>query len=317
MKHDLTIRACSIWRALEVVGDVPVLLIMEQAFLGVHGFDEFVARTGLARSVVNGRLKKLVEEDCLAKRPKKAGRGFHYMLTPKGRDQFPNALMMLRWQHKWEAASRDFQVRLFHATCGSATEPVPVCSCCRAEIDPREVTWREGPGLVQVTPAYERRRFCGDVGARRPGGRPLVDTMIELFGDRWATLVVRAMFTRIHRFDDIQRDTLMATNILTGRLDRLVKQGILRAVPYSTHADRYEYRLTDKGRDLYPVILALLQWGDRWFSDERGPPVLLTHSPCGNDLKMIVACSQCGDELALSNSSFKIRATENHAGMGN
>lgn len=60
MKHDRTIRACSIWRALDVVGDVPVLLIMEQTFLGTHSFDEFVARTGLARSVVNGRLKKLV-----------------------------------------------------------------------------------------------------------------------------------------------------------------------------------------------------------------------------------------------------------------
>lgn len=306
LKHDRTIRACSIWRALDVVGDVPVLLIMEQAFLGTHGFDDFVARTGLARSVVNGRLKRLIEADCLAKRPKRSGRGFHYVLTQKGRDQFPNALMMLRWQHKWEAANRDFRVQLYHATCGSATEPVPLCSCCRAEIDPRDVAWREGPGLVQVIPHYERRRFSGEVGARRPGGRPLVDTMIELFGDRWATLVIRAMFTHINRFDEIQRDTLMATNILTGRLDRLVKQGILRTVPYSAHADRVEYRLTEKGRDLYPVLLALLQWGDRWFSDERGPPVLLTHAPCGKDLHMVAACSHCGDELQLANSRFQI-----------
>lgn len=300
------IRACSIWRALDVVGDVPVLLIMEQAFLGTHSFDEFAQRTGLARSVVNGRLKKLVEEDCLAKVGKKAGRGFHYVLTEKGRDQFPNALMMLRWQHRWEAAGRDFQVRLSHANCGHATEPVPVCGHCRAEIDPRDVAWREGSGLAQVTCAYERRRFNGAIGARRPGGQPLVDTMIELFGDRWATLVVRAMFTRINRFDDIQRDTLMATNILTGRLERLVGQGILRTVPYSAHADRVEYRLTEKGRDLYPVLLGLLQWGDRWFSDERGPPVLLTHSICGHDLKMIVACSHCGDELQLATSGFTI-----------
>ena len=310
MKHDRTIRACSIWRALDVVGDVPVLLLMEQAFLGTHSFDEFVGRTGLARSVVSGRLKKLVEEDCLVKRPKKTGRGFHYVLTQKGRDQFPNALMMLRWQHRWEATSRDFQVRMHHATCNSATEPVPVCAHCRGEIDPREVGWREGPGLAQVTPRYDRRRFSGEVGANRPGGRPLVDTMIELFGDRWATLVVRAMFTQINRFDDIQRDTLMATNILTGRLDRLVRQGILKTVRYSAHAERVEYRLTEKGRDLYPVLLALLQWGDKWFSDERGPPVLLTHRPCGHDLHMQVTCSHCGGELTLSNSRFEIDEAE-------
>ena len=123
MKHDRTIRACSIWRALDVVGDVPVLLLMEQAFLGTRNFDEFVARTGLARSVVNGRLKKLVEEDCLAKAPKKGGRGYRYYLTEKGRDQFPNALMMLRWQHHWEADSRDFRVQLHHAGTGSVAWP--------------------------------------------------------------------------------------------------------------------------------------------------------------------------------------------------
>ena len=77
--------------------------------------------------------------------------------------------------------------------------------------------------------------------------------------------------------------------------------------------DRFEYRLTAKGRDLYPVLLALLQWGDRWFSDERGPPVLLTHRPCGHDLNMVVACSHCGDELRLDNSRFTVEATETSA----
>ena len=142
--------------------------------------------------------------------------------------------------------------------------------------------------------------------ARRTSGRPLVDTMIELFGDRWATLVVRAMFTRINRFDDIQRDTLMATNILTGRLERLIRQGILRTIPYSAHADRVEYRLTEKGRDLYPVLLALLQWGDRWFADDRGPPLILTHKPCGHDLRMIVACNHCDGEIGIHNLTFEI-----------
>jgi DNA-binding HxlR family transcriptional regulator len=121
------------------------------------------------------------------------------------------------------------------------------------------------------------------------------------------------MFTHINRFDDIQRDTLMATNILTGRLERLVRQGILKTVPYSAHADRVEYRLTAKGRDLYPVLLALLQWGDKWFSDERGPPLLLTHRPCGHDLSMVAACSHCGDELQLSNSRFTIETAEGAA----
>lgn len=63
--------------------------------------------------------------------------------------------------------------------------------------------------------------------------------------------------------------------------------------------------------------IALLQWDDRWLSDERRPPVLLTHSPCGKDLQMIVACSHCGDELALGNSAFEIQATECRTSLGN
>jgi hypothetical protein len=80
----------------------------------------------------------------------------------------------------------------------------------------------------------------------------------------------------------------------------------LRTIPYSAHADRVEYRLTEKGRDLYPVLLALLQWGDRWFSDERGPPLILTHKPCGHDLRMVVACNHCDGEIGIHNLTFEI-----------
>lgn len=306
-----TIRACSIWRALEVVGDVPVLLIMERAFLGTNRFELFVEQTSLPRSVVSARLKKLVENDCLARIRRLPARRHVYVLTTKGRDLFGIALMMLRWQHRWEPRARDFRVDLVHRSCGGSIEPVPVCAACDAEIDPRAVSWREGPGLAQVTPTYGRRRRLTEAVAGRRSTGTLIDTVIELFGDRWATLVVRAAFTGIHRFDDIQRDTLMATNILAGRIERLVAQGILRAVPYSNHPDRFDYKLTEKGLDLYPVILGLLQWGDRWYADERGPPLLLSHVPCGHDLKMRVTCSGCGGELTLDNSSFAVMSRKN------
>ena len=122
-----TIRACSIWRALEVVGDVPVLLIMERAFLGAHRFEEFVAQTRLARSVISGRLVKLVEAGVFSKEAAEGGRRQVYKLLPMGRELFPTALMMLRWQHRWEPARRGFRVRLVHGSCGHVMEPTPVC----------------------------------------------------------------------------------------------------------------------------------------------------------------------------------------------
>ncbi len=301
MKHE-TIRACSIWRALEVVGDVPVLLILEQSFLGKHRFDEFVRETGVARSVISNRLEKLVAAGVFIKLPeRRAG----YRLTEMGRDIFLVALMILRWQHRWESGGRSFEIDLVHRDCGQKTMPIASCDHCAVEIDPREVTWASGPGLSQVTPVYGRRRMQTAAAGAKRSNQTMVDSVIELFGDRWATLVVRACFTGIHRFDEIQRDSLMATNILADRLDRLQVQGIIHAKPYSTHQVRFEYRLTEKGRELYPVLLALLQWGDAWFADEKGAPLLLTHRNCGQALRLRSSCSACGEGLFIGNTAFE------------
>jgi DNA-binding HxlR family transcriptional regulator len=301
VKHQ-TIRACSIWRALEVVGDVPVLLILDQAFLGKHQFDEFVRETGLARSVISNRLQKLVEAGVFIKAPERRG---GYRLTEKGHDLFPVALMILRWQYRWEMDEREFVLGLVHRECGAKMVPRAACGHCGEEIDPRNVSWAPGPGLSQITPAYGRRRMQTIAASAKRGKRALVDVVFDLFGDRWATLVVRACFTGIHRFDGIQRDTMMATNILADRLDRLQTNGVITAKPYSAHQDRFEYRLTEKGRDLYPVLLALLQWGDRWYADSKGPPLLLTHGHCNQNLELAPKCSVCDGLLNSRNTAFQ------------
>lgn len=134
----------------------------------------------------------------------------------------------------------------------------------------------------------------------------LLDSVIELFGDRWTTLIIRSCFMGLSRFGDIQQDTLIATNILSHRIERLLDQGIVKARAYSDAPPRYEYHLTEKGRDLYPVILALLEWGDRWFADKHGPPLLLKHQDCGRALKLDVVCSACGRTLKLEETAFRI-----------
>jgi len=292
-----TIIACSIWRALEVVGDVPVLLILEQAFIGTRGFEEFVAKTCLPRSVVSDRLKKLASEECLEKRIDNGKRRASYRLTRKGRDLLPVALSMLGWQHRWEADQRSFKVQITHLGCNEIVEPIATCATCRSEVSPMEVDWMPGPGLTQVIPDYSRRRRSSKDILKLRGKGALVDTVIGLYGDRWSALIVRAMFTGIHRFDQIQQDTLMATNILSGRIDELIESGILVTSLYSQHPPRYEYHLTPKGRDLYPITLGLLQWGDQYYADEKGPPLILYHRPCGNSLKMEIVCGYCDEKL--------------------
>ena len=120
---------------------------------------------------------------------------------------------------------------------------------------------------------------------------------LAVVGDRWTPLVLREAFLRTRRFEDFLERTGAARNVLTDRLERLVGHGVLERRPYQERPTRYEYRLTEKGLDLYPVMMALVRWGDRWLDDGRGPPVEHRHKTCGHVMQMEAVCSECGDRL--------------------
>src|SRR6185437_16671788 len=89
---------------------------------------------------------------------------------------------------------------------------------------------------------------------------------LEVLGDRWTLLVIRDAFLGVHRFDDFQRDLGVARNVLSDRLARLVDEGLLERRRYQERPERFEYRLTEKGLDLFEVLAALMHWGDRWYA---------------------------------------------------
>lgn len=116
---------------------------------------------------------------------------------------------------------------------------------------------------------------------------------LELIGERWTLLIVRDAFLGVRRFDDFQRSLGIARNVLQGRLERLVEHGILERVRYQERPERFEYRLTEKGLDLWPVLVSLISWGDRHAAD-AGPPVLLEHRGCGGRVNDRRICESCG-----------------------
>ena len=120
---------------------------------------------------------------------------------------------------------------------------------------------------------------------------------LELVGERWTLLVLREVFLRVRRFDAMQRKLGIARNVLSARLERLVGEGILEKVPYSERPLRHEYRLTDKGLDLWPIIIELLRWGDRYAAPD-GPPIVIRHKECGGELGDRRICSECGEKLS-------------------
>jgi DNA-binding HxlR family transcriptional regulator len=119
-----------------------------------------------------------------------------------------------------------------------------------------------------------------------------IGAAVGIMGERPTFLVLREAFNGVRRFDDMQRRTGMPRQVLSDRLTRLVTEGLLRKVPYqeSGQRSRDEYRLTDKGLDLYPVLVALMEWGDRYAVGPAGPQVLLRHRDCGEPLRLQMAC---------------------------
>ena len=119
-----------------------------------------------------------------------------------------------------------------------------------------------------------------------------IGATVGLIGERPTFLVLREAFNGVRRFADMQRRTGMPRQVLSDRLGRLVGEGLLRKVPYQESGQRvrYEYRLTEKGLDLYPVLVALMEWGDRHAVGAAGPQVLLEHRDCGEPVQLQLAC---------------------------
>ena len=120
---------------------------------------------------------------------------------------------------------------------------------------------------------------------------------LELVGERWTLLIVRDAFLGHRRFDQFQESLGVARNVLQTRLTRLVDAGIMRRERYQEHPPRDEYRLTEMGLELWPVIVDLLHWGDRHLAGSAGPPVLLRHRGCGGAIDSRRRCESCGAEV--------------------
>lgn len=121
---------------------------------------------------------------------------------------------------------------------------------------------------------------------------------MDLLGDQWTLLVLREAFNGVRRFDRFQAELGIARNTLTERLDRLTGAGLLDRVRYQDRPARYEYPLTEMGRDFFPVLAAIIRWGDQWLDDGTGPPTLLRHLDCDRPTHAEVGCTHCGGAMS-------------------
>lgn len=120
---------------------------------------------------------------------------------------------------------------------------------------------------------------------------------LSVIGDRWTLLVLRDCFLRVRRFEDFQERLGIGRGVLADRLRQLTDAFILTKVAYQQKPTRYEYRLTPKGLDLYPVVMAMVHWGDTHMAGRKGVPVLHRHRPCGHIFAPRMTCSECGEPI--------------------
>jgi len=129
---------------------------------------------------------------------------------------------------------------------------------------------------------------------------------VDLVGDGWTPMVLREAYYGTTRFDDFERVLGIGRNVLSRRLGSLVEAGFLERSAYQQNPPRSDYLLTEKGRDFFPILAAMMAWGDRWVAPSEGPPMELRHRTCGHDAHARVVCEHCGEPLELDDVEARL-----------
>ena len=272
-----------------LIGDEWTLWIVGKAFeFGTTQYSEWLRAGTISTSVLTNRLSRLVDAGVLDRvQYQDAPARFEYRLTTRGFELWPVLISIWAWEQQWVQADASRLPDLRHADCSADLRVVLTCAACGQAAPPREVAAAFGPSGTwerSVPPATTRRRPRG-------GGRPaeLVNETMALLGSRWSATVLGACFRGATRFSQFEENLSAPPAVIADRLRAFTALGVLEQRDTT-------YRLTDKGRDFFPVIVTVMNWGARWFRSPEGPAVVLTHS-CGAEFVPRLCCENCGVRL--------------------
>ncbi len=282
-------------RAFAITGDAWTQLILREAFYGARRFGVWRERLGTPRSVLTDRLQRLVAAGLLKQTQVDTGKRTEYRLTEMGLDMFGVAVMQGQWERVWARSplQERYAINFFDRETGQRLQPGVLTHAQGVEVLPDKVSWRPGPGLTVIPPPTSRRRRSSPIET----DRPIIDRSTEIMGDYWSWAVLSAAYFRLRRFDEIHAALGVATNILADRLNRLVRDGVLEKRPYQTAPVRFEYRLTEAGLALYPIVLAMHGWSQRWLVGADEAPLTLIDRASGEAITPVVCDLNSGEPL--------------------
>lgn len=271
---------------LDVIGQSWSLAIIQALLLQEKTFGQLLQELTIPRSTLSARLKHLTAMRCLE--PSSSG----YRLTPSGQALLP----VVSLAQAWDMAAAP-STNLYMHQCGKVFSPVLVCSCCARQVRAKDIHL-DCPGDIpdlQYLPKPMRRsraEFSANQGL----------SAAELLGDRWTALIVALGFYGVQRYSEIARELAIAPNILADRLLRLCEgKVLLRESEHET--GRPVYRFSERGLQLFSLIVVLIEWGDNWLRPSHQSPTLMRHLPCGEVLKPLLRCSSCGENAPIGSLS--------------
>ncbi len=274
-------------RMLGLLGDEWTLLVLQQALMGATRYGDFQSRLPISHSVLSSRLRSLTDDELLERRvyqtnPVRA----EYLTTPRSRSLWPMLVSIWDWERRWVPGHTTELPAMRHTVCGGDFAPQVTCRACGETASEKDVAAQWGPSgsWTRSIPAVATRRRSAT------GQAGLFPQTMSVLGNRWAFAILVAAFVGVSRFTDFQTQLNAPPGSVADRLGIFVANGVLVA------ADN-RYRLTEKGRDLFPVLISALQWAQRWFRAAEGPAVVLTHTACGRRFTAALTCDQCARKL--------------------
>jgi len=284
----------SLSRSLDVIGDPWSLQILRRCFRGSHRFQEFQSTLDIPKQTLMLRLKKLADNAILYKKPVKYGRiVYEYHLTPKGRDLYTFIVMIWRWHRRWHLNELVLPAELYHRGCGKSMVPVMRCAACGESVESGDVVFSSVlEGSRAIEKPGRKARIFNELEAL--GDDYLAAAVV---GDGWSILVLNAVLRGVENYDALQKSLSISTSVLTIRIRSLLSLQLLEQHENARDRRMSLYRATDKARDIFPIIISLIQWGDRWLAGFDGPPDLMKHVPCGELLSPVLCCGECGERV--------------------
>lgn len=296
-------------QAADVLCDRWTMAVLLLAFTGVSRFGDFRARTGMASRQLTQRIRTLEAQGILIRMPysrRPLRYGSH--LTTMGKALFDVMGCMVSWERQYAATAGCSAIRIAHRPCGAVSvAPELICLHCTSAVNARDVSVLQPPSARMRELPVKKANYRRTASSRGAGTvyLPLPECM-EIVGDKWSIEILVIVFMRVGSFVDIQRFSGISSNVLSDRLTRLLKLGVLRQSTSDEAGRAGSYRVTEKGVAFYPILLAIQAWADEWLPDRMRSPLPLRHQPCDKPLKLAVACTTCGDTMTAETCELSI-----------